>query len=161
MDLIISIHAPRAGSDEFGTITDRDYKVFQSMLPVRGATQSYQPSASSQIFQSMLPVRGATQLWDWDDLVQNISIHAPRAGSDDCPPYGPAGQPDFNPCSPCGERREVLTKAGTWIEFQSMLPVRGATRAPPRRRPDPPRYFNPCSPCGERLPIFVPAPDTE
>ncbi|MFR8332642.1 MAG: hypothetical protein ACLU9S_10035 [Oscillospiraceae bacterium] len=35
----------------------------------------------------------------------------------------------FNPCSPCGERRP-WPAGGVAMEFQSMLPVRGATLLP-------------------------------
>ena len=35
--------------------------------------------------------------------------------------------PDFNPRSPCGERRTPTTKPPSKILFQSTLPVRGAT----------------------------------
>ena len=56
-----------------------------------------------------------------------ISIHAPRAGSD----LGPHAQSDhkvnFNPRSPCGERRAILASLRLICKFQSTLPVRGAT----------------------------------
>ena len=56
----------------------------------------------------------------------------------------------FNPRSPCGERPYTLSMLGRIIQFQSTLPVRGATW---RRwdRPSGRWCFNPCSPCGERL----------
>ena len=148
-DVVISIHAPRAGSD----------------------------GAMPRLFQMKM-----------------ISIHAPRAGSDIG--YNPLDFDaiNFNPRSPCGERRhdrrEVRPAARISIHapragsdfvvdqpdiaapaFQSTLPVRGATiynyqgqserwisihapragsdpQRPPhrRRRTD----FNPRSPCGER-----------
>ena len=79
-------------------------------------------------FQSTLPVRGATNFKYGKRHLQDISIHAPRAGSDTgglgmCIRIG-----DFNPRSPCGERQQ-------WHERFSWE-----------------RYFNPRSPCGERLP---------
>ena len=80
---------------------------------------------------------------------------------------------NFNPRSPCGERRaSPFADEESPEEFQSALPLRGATRRVRRARdPDPmisiraplagsdcprfcecPRteYFNPRSPCGER-----------
>ena len=60
-----------------------------------------------------------------------ISIHAPRVGS------------DVTAC--------VATDYGQ--EFQSTLPVWGATPAPPLRSGRRP-YFNPRSPCGERRDLF-------
>ena len=60
---------------------------------------------AKRIFQSTLPVRGATaDALNWAKISE-ISIHAPREGSDS--PALPSG-PEFG-------------------EFQSTLPVRGAT----------------------------------
>ena len=59
-DPIISIHAPRAGSD-------------------RGI---FERVRNDQQFQSTLPVRGATSITSAMPFSSLISIHAPRAGSD-------------------------------------------------------------------------------
>ena len=56
----ISIHAPRAGSDVDLVVLIAEFSLFQSTLPVRGATQQ----------RETLKVDN------------EISIHAPRAGSD-------------------------------------------------------------------------------
>ena len=56
----ISIHAPRAGSDFSERITAPSPSVFQSTLPVRGATYALGLAAHAGVFQSTLPVRGAT-----------------------------------------------------------------------------------------------------
>ena len=81
---------------------------------------------------------------------QIISIHAPRVGSDDenqrryrepvyFNPRSPCGErpgdrpgqgpgiPDFNPRSPCGERQPFTTQLINSNQFQSTLPVWGAT----------------------------------
>ena len=84
---LISIHAPRAGSDSSGTSTVFILSIFQSTLPVRGATE----------WQS-------TQ--DPNDL---ISIHAPRAGSDIACHKLLCEAGNFNPRSPCGERQQYCT----------------------------------------------------
>ena len=85
---------------------------------------------------------------------------------------------NFNPRSPCGERRLAWPAALTFRRFQSTLPVRGATAVrvfdwhlqlsisihAPRAgsdylqqdAPAAPGYFNPRSPCGERLCPFRP-----
>ena len=127
---IISIHAPRVGSDKKTMPVDSAVFVFQSTLPVWGATQ--------YAMERLLPYHG-------------ISIHAPRVGSDHynlvhmviCCPV------DFNPRSPCGERRIRLKRryigfisihaprVGSDFPlghahlprkgFQSTLPVWGAT----------------------------------
>ena len=105
----------------------------------------------------------------------SISIHAPRTGSDD-ERGGIAGEVDFNPRSPHGERHTFrcwLLRLGI---FQSTLPARGATRAAqhqqkcnlisihaPRTGSDcsgksahlPCCDFNPRSPHGERRTRFI------
>ena len=60
IDYPISIHAPHAGSDIHEPFVHLSQKVFQSTLPMRGATVFY-------------------RCFDHIDL---ISIHAPHAGSD-------------------------------------------------------------------------------
>ncbi len=87
----------------------------------------YSTLNSPRLFQSTLPVRGATFIAFISPAISRISIHAPRAGSD-----------------------ETIDEqlAEVW-EFQSTLPVRGATCVSIHiilTRSD----FNPRSPCGER-----------
>ena len=103
----ISIHAPRAGSDQ----------------GKRGVNHKIDK------FQSMLPVRGATLAAGFGGLLMSISIHAPRAGSDRPPHQQPPSVLYFNPCSPCGERLWADVRKAIPDAFQSMLPVRGATYA--------------------------------
>ena len=71
----ISIHAPRVGSDTPGVITRGWAKgIFQSTLPVWGATVKTGPWCLSTPFQSTLPVWGATNvqhLLDDDGLFQS------------------------------------------------------------------------------------------
>ena len=147
---------------------------FQSTLPARGATATApvcnlrldnfnprsphgeRPRQGFQLlraltFQSTLPARGATLNHLTGVLVCNISIHAPRTGSDggrapelcraaDFNPRSPHGERHvhtsksrkgyhhFNPRSPHGERpddaRRIEPQRGL---FQSTLPARGAT----------------------------------
>ena len=101
----ISIHAPREGSDHAGDRKSIQLHRFQSTLPVRGATsigvyvdhlslfQSTLPvrgatadgiviTDSAAEFQSTLPVRGATISAPTAGRQPQISIHAPREGSD-------------------------------------------------------------------------------
>ena len=77
---------------------------FQSTLPVRGATREYRTRLPSFQFQSTLPVRGATLKIKPRGFVLVISIHAPRAGSDDALDAPLDRTRYFNPRSPCGER---------------------------------------------------------
>ena len=59
-NLVISIHAPRTGSDDFLKCRVVVEIVFQSTLPARGATSIQRASFSALLFQSTLPARGAT-----------------------------------------------------------------------------------------------------
>ena len=79
--------------------------VFQSTLPVRGATSGLAATGVNQVFQSTLPVRGATggNLTVYGYAL--ISIHAPREGSD----------------------LHLQAPSYAQFRFQSTLPVRGAT----------------------------------
>ncbi len=124
----ISIHAPRVGSDVACGAYNSPPPGFQSTLPVWGATSCVRPARHAwpyfnprspcgerlstsmpkkwgDRFQSTLPVWGATK--NLTDLTQeeNISIHAPRVGSDPRAYGSCQSGPDFNPRSPCGERR--------------------------------------------------------
>ena len=83
------------------------------------------------LFQSTLPVRGATKSLDGVATLVEISIHAPRAGSD----------------------RKNHIAVDRRNRFQSTLPVRGATRAVCCWQLST-CYFNPRSPCGERLNVI-------
>ena len=61
------------------------YEIFQSTLPVRGATAETAELAKAIEFQSTLPVRGATADLKNFNFNGLISIHAPREGSDGRP----------------------------------------------------------------------------
>ena len=122
----ISIHAPHAGSDPAGgqlrvahddfnprspcgeRPEERDkvahFLIFQSTLPMRGATEAHHILSRTYQFQSTLPMRGATHFEALLAGYAEISIHAPHAGSDKR-----AGQRSCR------------------FQFQSTLPMRGAT----------------------------------
>ena len=146
--------------------------LFQSTLPLRGATNSssfkmdvvryFNPRSpcgerlaqaflgvNTFLFQSTLPLRGATGRQQDCGAGGLISIHAPLAGSDP----------------------NVLAITTNYMIFQSTLPLRGATLRLPFWKNEPQisihaplagsdgtgawkpcilRYFNPRSPCGER-----------
>ena len=125
--------------------------LFQSTLPVWGATISLKPMTLILLFQSTLPVWGATAAGGRPCRSDWISIHAPRVGSD-CQHRGEAaGNGDFNPRSPCGERRPLLPV----MRYADCISIHA-----PRVGSDSfsdwavfvTSYFNPRSPCGERLP---------
>ena len=145
----ISIHAPRAGSDDPGPLKASWIQYFNPCSPcgerpdllIRFVHQLYFNPCSpcgerlwlhsswreAVQFQSMLPVRGATPGPDPAQPKILISIHAPRAGSDQRRSHPCYVRRDFNPCSPCGERRSSACICTYTAAFQSMLPVRGAT----------------------------------
>ena len=136
---------------------------------------------TSRVFQSTLPGWGATDKEAGTRLARQISIHAPRMGSDlrwrrRCVPRS-----HFNPRSPDGERLERKGRQlhattisihaprmgsdqetipiGLETQFQSTLPGWGATgcsRCHHRRTV----YFNPRSPDGERRSIRASARPT-
>ena len=100
----ISIHTPRGGSDvsrsdrftlfryfnprspwgeRLGTNSPGAINIlFQSTLPVGGATLTSLYLRLQILFQSTLPVGGATINASQSENSVDISIHAPRGGSD-------------------------------------------------------------------------------
>ena len=102
--VIISIHAPRGGSDglavaysreainfnprspwgerPYDLLSSRRCTIFQSTLPVGGATIREVTNTAQSEFQSTLPVGGATDSNSDFTKSFTISIHAPRVGSD-------------------------------------------------------------------------------
>ena len=123
----ISIHAPRAGSDlllryhlrlnqyfnprspcgerQPNTALRICCNIFQSTLPVRGATPSSISFWSAALFQSTLPVRGATeQTARTVEAVFSFQSTLPVRGAtiSYCCNLHNLGY--FNPRSPCGER---------------------------------------------------------
>ena len=104
--VLISIHAPLAGSDKSSSLSTNGSFRFQSTLPSRGATTN-----CSDIIEQC-----------------HISIHAPLAGSDCWQSCITSRPPYFNPRSPRGERRTIDYIIGDFKLFQSTLPSRGATK---------------------------------
>ena len=126
---VISIHAPRTGSDAVSEM-------------VRVLTGDFNPRSPHG--ERLLRIRFMC-------LEGGISIHAPRTGSD-CQTGSGHDQflTDFNPRSPHGERLPTHPKKRRSMPFQSTLPARGATWVR-RLWLQEARYFNPRSPHGERL----------
>ena len=81
-DELISIHAPRAGSDLCSSLAHSQATDFNPRSPCGERHLHLQNQHNSQIFQSTLPVRGATEPAAQPVAHHAISIHAPRAGSD-------------------------------------------------------------------------------
>ena len=169
----ISIHAPRTGSDQawrwrcwtrknfnprsphgerlFLTLSCQAAYTFQSTLPARGATAYLRRSRHPRLhFNPRSPhgERHCPERFAW--LLDDISIHAPRTGSDRAfsfrtlwrmafqstlPARGATRDSEllcniglhFNPRSPHGERPFPEILLALRLSFQSTLPARGAT----------------------------------
>ena len=106
----ISIHAPLAGSDKRINEKDESLPHFNPRSPCgERLLKQVSNSLTESEFQSTLPLRGATRIpGPWHKL-HSISIHAPLAGSDLVRNLCAAKSSDFNPRSPCGERRRFTT----------------------------------------------------
>ena len=124
---------------------------FQSTLPVRGATNVRNVHCAHFFqFQSTLPVRGATRMMLEAQQGKAISIHAPRAGSDSSVARTAKNSTSISIHAPRAGSDYPLTAVGIAPkEFQSTLPVRGATSLSALLGINV-RNFNPRSPCGER-----------
>ena len=101
----ISIHAPRVGSDPLPVSVRQNLSNFNPRSPCGERLQRNNSNLPKYVFQSTLPVGGATGEATRALMQANISIHAPRGGSD----------------ISCGVAMQELAR------FQSTLPVWGAT----------------------------------
>ncbi|AHJ18346.1 hypothetical protein B7017_1606b [Bifidobacterium breve JCM 7017] len=148
----ISIHAPRMGSDGIPLDANRISSRFQSTLPGWGATSSWSP-ASTRVrhFNPRSPdgerrcgsLCGISPVGYFNPrspdgerqrdrgqraLCQNISIHAPRMGSDSPDRNPRSGTPKFQSTLPGGGATTSRTSSSTpSAGFQSTLPGWGAT----------------------------------
>ena len=125
--MVISIHAPRPGSDLLQHIINQFCRCISIHAPRTGSDMKAQRGGATWSFQSTLPARGATQYRTSVVLYKCISIHAPRTGSDVVGNDNYIFITNFNPRSPHGERL-----------YRSNLRASAI-------------YFNPRSPHGERL----------
>ena len=123
---------------------------FQSTLPARGATVSSHGSASHELtFQSTPPARGATQGHLSASRARQISIHAPREGSDATYSDRAGRICYFNPRPPRGERPARVVWMAQNNNYFNPRPPRGErqlTRSGVERE----NNFNPRPPRGER-----------
>ena len=129
-DLIeISIHAPRTGSDTTAASTASS-ALISIHAPRTGSDVFPVPLAPvMRIFQSTLPARGATGRRPPPGSVGSISIHAPRTGSDQRLPCKTARFLCISIHAPRtgSDEFDAYVVYGDII-FQSTLPARGATR---------------------------------
>ena len=124
---VISIHAPRTGSD-VGIPTCNTDKKISIHAPRTGSDGFNRRDANSK----------------------KISIHAPRTGSDHSSFWGSTLLTRFQSTLPArGATFQHLCGFARLFAFQSTLPARGATVSAHSRAQKTP-YFNPRSPHGER-----------
>ena len=116
------------GSDLFHGLTRARIGGFQSTLPVWGATLLILVKRACPNISIHAPRVGSDADHERGGTHRNrISIHAPRVGSDRCHHPQGHGCVDFNPRSPCGERPCSCASGRMTALFQSTLPVWGAT----------------------------------
>ena len=107
---IISIHAPRTGSDDAPPDSTDMTADISIHAPRTGSDcPSWTALSLSCTFQSTLPARGATRRDATEGIVLPISIHAPRTGSDTAGAEPSSHTRYFNPRSPHGERLRKVT----------------------------------------------------
>ncbi len=105
--------------------------LFQSTLPMKGATVAKYPNNKYWKFQSTLPMKGATPPPNSNKLGTLVSIHAPNEGSDVmlCCIY--IAMVWFQSTLPMkgatiGRHKGIINPM-----FQSTLPMKGATKVTP------------------------------
>ena len=113
-EVMISIHAPRMGSDRSSTVGGSPRQLFQSTLPGWGATC---PACIGVCLRGNFNPRSPDGERRGDGnqptVATAISIHAPRMGSDSSVPACLASSFNFNPRSPDGERPRKWTSSPT------------------------------------------------
>ncbi len=132
---IFSIRAP-IRRDKEAPINRYNYN-FSTRAPLRpvqlcngAASVGLNPHRKGNFVSIRTPVWGVAENFTNRIVPAEISIHAPRAGSDMSKSDEVRISPNFNPRSPCGERRALRSFA--WSASN----------------------FNPRSPCGERLVLW-------
>ena len=105
VSIMISIHAPRVGSDDALLWLSQRHQHFNPRSPCGERLYRWLRVEGNIGFQSTLPVWGATLGCSFPAAALGISIHAPRVGSDSC----------------------RLSARFVGFQFQSTLPVWGAT----------------------------------
>ena len=145
----ISIHAPRVGSDHIAVNFGKFGDDFNPRSPCGERLDALRAAESVDVFQSTLPVWGATS--------DRFTVYFPPQFQSTLPVWGAtleyallrASAGDFNPRSPCGERRSwhPAGQAPPGISIHAPRVGSDATCSCSCRRFC---YFNPRSPCGER-----------
>ena len=170
--IVVSIHAPRAGSDGRFHILVHCTRVSIHAPRAGSDFPACRCSSASCGVSIHAPRAGSDAAPPRPAAPRRVSIHAPRAGSDFLPfflaPFSSSFQSTlpvrgatsrarpadgsrerFNPRSPCGERHRQPARAGLNHVVSIHAPRAGSDRADRVDQIHDPR-FNPRSPCGER-----------
>ena len=172
----ISIHAPRGGRDrpQYWTRPSRAHfnprspwgerlppppppsspTVFQSTLPVGGATDSYFMQARANMISIHAPRGGSDDYSSFDWCFDGISIHAPRGGSDNLLSVCLRNLSQFQSTLPVGGATHIRTELEAPAKISIHAP-RGGSDAESRNDESQPRHFNPRSPWGERRSCLI------
>ena len=124
---IISIHAPHAGSDPYNPVAAGVTAVFQSTLPMRGATSLLPSVRPDRQFQSTLPMRGATCCKPSKQADKAFQSTLPMRGAT-CRGLIYFAVSAFQSTLPMRGATVVKVRGLIAVVFQSTLPMRGATR---------------------------------
>ena len=128
LNTIISIHAPRTGSDSGSKCGRSIAAVFQSTLPARGATcLSISLPSASYHFNPRSPHGERLATLPHAYKQPRISIHAPRTGSDQLYELGMLSPTQFQSTLPARGATLLMPFTAMLAIFQSTLPARGAT----------------------------------
>ena len=104
---IISIHAPRVGSDDFMADLVLTENISIHAPRVGSDCRSTAFETSSTDISIHAPRVGSDTISVPAAIYWTISIHAPRVGSDFRGYSSPRLRYNFNPRSPCGERLDI------------------------------------------------------
>ena len=147
---LISIHAPLAGSDYSYEFKGLAVKKFQSTLPSRGATNPSNLLAHLDHYFNPRSPRGERRIFlKTVTLGAGISIHAPLAGSDILHRRPPSSSSRFQSTLPSRGATELYALRSRRYVISIHAPLAGSDSSSPirsRRCVN----FNPRSPRGER-----------
>ena len=148
---VISIHAPRTGSD-WKLCKSISASIYFNPRSPHGERQRRFPLCSAKAyFNPRSPHGERPPRFSSASALISISIHAPRTGSDVGVTLLPAPLVPFQSTLPArGATRYVFSRMFICMGFQSTLPARGATVNCSISVLSE-KYFNPRSPHGERL----------
>ena len=104
---------------------------------MRGATKHCKTLSPAKQISIHTPLAGSDHVHSEIHTARDISIHTPLAGSDPAIRCVPPVRCDFNPHSPCGERRLHIPLARAKAEISIHTPLAGSDRRLRAHHPHP------------------------